>query len=454
MNTHRVKRERPTSDQQPPREQRNARPAPRTKRDARQERTAAREHTRDQRALNDKRALSGMQPPTSKAGDEAISEVLFEALMAAAEDEADTHTHGFHSYPARMHPSIAAVLLDRLARPSSSKGGDGARIVDPFCGSGTVLVEARVRGLPSWGIDLNPVALRVAEVKTEVRPLEERRRFAEALAHVVERSKERVRAKVDARAPLTKEQAARYEGHVLKELAGLHKEIGAIENEQDRRALFVVMSAILVKVSTQRSDTTSNQAKESTRRMGRFIPTEIFEKKGFELIERWATFADAAHANGPAPKLSLDDARHMHSVLTKPADLVITSPPYAGTYDYAEHHALRAPWLGVSLDRIAEDELGSRRTLIAAGALDRWDEQVKDVLRSLARALADDGLAVFVVGDGDIGGTRVRADEQLRRLLESKEAPLEVLATASAPRLDWRGGADRQEHLVALAPRR
>jgi 16S rRNA G966 N2-methylase RsmD len=446
VNTQRVNRDRP------PKSPRNERPAPRTKRDARVERMAAREHTRDQRALKDKRALSGMQPPTSKSGDEAVAEVLFEALMAASEDDADTHTHGFHSYPARLHPSIAAVLLDRLARPSSSKGGDGARVVDPFCGSGTVLVEARLRGLPAWGIDLNPVALRVAEVKCDVRTPEERMRFAQALAHVVEQSKERVRAKVDARAPLTKEQAARFEGHVLKELAGLHKEIGAIESEADRRALFVVMSSILVKVSTQRSETAQDQGKG--RRMGRFIPTEMFEAKGQELIERWASLADAAHAHGPTPKLTLDDARNMHDVLTKPADLIITSPPYAGTYDYAEHHALRAPWLGVSLERIAQDELGSRRTLTAAGAVQRWDEQVKDVLRSIARVLADDGLAILIVGDGEIGGTRVRADEQLRRLLEPEQAPLEVLGTASAPRLDWRGGADRQEHLVALAPRR
>lgn len=401
---------------------------------------------------DEKRALSGIQPPTSKSGDEALSEVLFEALVAAAEDDPDTHTHGFHSYPARMHPSIASVLLDRLARPASSKGGDGSRVVDPFCGSGTVLVEARLRGLPSWGVDLNPVALRVAEVKTQVRTREELQRFAHAAAHVVEQSKERVRAKIDARAPLTKEQAARFEGHVLKELAGLHKEIGAVENEADRRALFVVMSAILVKVSKQRSDTRADQDKGG-RRMGRFIPTEIFEQKAQELVERWSSLAESAHPNGPAPMLTLDDARNLPRVLTKPADLIITSPPYAGTYDYAEHHALRAPWLGVSLDRIVKDELGSRRTLTAAGAVERWDEQVRDMLRALAGALdKDEGLAVLVVGDGEIGNKRIKADEQVARLLDDARAPLRIVATASAPRLDWRGGADRQEHLVALVP--
>lgn len=392
-----------------------------------------------------RRSLSALQPPTQQSGDQAVAEVLFEALVLASEDDADTLTHGFHSYPARLHPSIASLLIDRFADPSS-------RIVDPFCGSGTVLIEARRRGLPSWGVDLNPVALRVAEVKAEVRTPASLALFAGALEEVVERSKERVRDKAESRAPLTKEQADRFEHHVLRELGGLWKEIGGVNDEADRRAMFVVLSAILVKVSKQRADTDVRDRGAAPtaqgRRMGRFIPTEIFHKKGKELIERWESLAFAAK-DGPAPRLSLDDARSLPRILTKPATLIVTSPPYAGTYDYAEHHALRAPWLGVTLEGIQRGEIGARRSLVAAGAAARWDEQVLEVLRALGGALDAKGLAVLIVGDGQLGGTRVPAEEQLARLAPA--AKLRVIATASAPRLDWRGGADRREHLVALA---
>lgn len=383
-----------------------------------------------------------MKPPTRQSGDPAVAEVLFEALILASEDDPDTLTHGFHSYPARLHPSIASLLIDRFADPSS-------RIVDPFCGSGTVLVEARRRGLPAWGVDLNPVALRVAEVKADVRTPESIARFAATLEEVVERSKERVREKAESRAPLTKEQADRFEHHVLRELGGLWKEIGGAHDESDRRALFVVLSAILVKVSKQRADTDArDRGSQQGRRMGRFIPTEIFHKKGKELIERWEALAFASK-DGPAPRLTLDDARSLPRILSKPATLIVSSPPYAGTYDYAEHHALRAPWLGVTLDAIQHGEIGARRSLVAAGAAARWDEQVLEVLRALANALDPHGLAVLVVGDGQLGNTRVPAAEQLARLAPA--AKLRVIATASAPRLDWRGGADREEHLVALA---
>ena len=57
---------------------------------------------------------------------------------------ADTNylTHGLHPYPARMIPQIAARLLERYASP-------GDWVLDPFCGSGTVLVEARLHKINS-----------------------------------------------------------------------------------------------------------------------------------------------------------------------------------------------------------------------------------------------------------------------------------------------------------------
>ena len=70
-----------------------------------------------------------------------------------------TLTHGFHNYPAMMIPQVAGRLLDIF-----SKKGD--QVLDPFCGSGTVLVESKLRGLNSFGIDINPLAILLAKVKT------------------------------------------------------------------------------------------------------------------------------------------------------------------------------------------------------------------------------------------------------------------------------------------------
>src|SRR5580704_13919107 len=64
----------------------------------------------------------------------------------------DHLTHWIHSYPAKMFHRIPQVILSRLPLKPT------LRILDPFCGSGTVLLEAISRGHSAIGIDVNPLA--------------------------------------------------------------------------------------------------------------------------------------------------------------------------------------------------------------------------------------------------------------------------------------------------------
>src|SRR5688572_19924380 len=71
---------------------------------------------------------------------------------------------GIHPYPAKFIPSIPQTLLSML--PVAR----GTAVFDPFCGSGTTMVEAQRLGLPSVGVDLNPIACLISRVKTAPRP--------------------------------------------------------------------------------------------------------------------------------------------------------------------------------------------------------------------------------------------------------------------------------------------
>lgn len=403
--------------------------------------------------MGDKRqALSSVGGPVEAHGDPAFRFVLAEAMAAQDPDadgqllvDRDALTHGFHAYPARMHPAIARVVLQELSL------GPGSEVLDLFCGSGTVAVEAMVAGWKSLGSDLDPLALRVARVKTERRSAKERDRFMHRCAAVAEASERRVRDRVDVRAKLSAEERAWYDVHVLKELAGLLEEIGKVEHEGDRRALEMVFSAIVVKFSRQRAETAARTAGKHIRKG---LPTEFFLRKGEELAGCWAELEAALPRPSHAPRFLLSDARTLPRTLAGEyrCDVVLSSPPYGGTYDYVHHHARRHAWLGLNAKQLREKEIGARRQLSAKhdGVRDRWDAQMLAVLETIARLLSPEGVAVFLVGDAELGRSREPADAQLARLVG--DAELEIVAVASQPRPDWRGGPPRREHLVAMRP--
>lgn len=71
-------------------------------------------------------------------------------------------THGLHKYPARMHPEIAKKIIQDYAQDSKTL------VIEPYLGSGGVLIEALLNGNNSIGFDINPLALLISKVKTTI----------------------------------------------------------------------------------------------------------------------------------------------------------------------------------------------------------------------------------------------------------------------------------------------
>lgn len=72
------------------------------------------------------------------------------------------HIHNIINYPATMVPKMQAEIMDIIMNESN----DLESILDPFMGSGTVLVEGMLRGLDVYGVDINPLAYLITKVKT------------------------------------------------------------------------------------------------------------------------------------------------------------------------------------------------------------------------------------------------------------------------------------------------
>lgn len=374
-------------------------------------------------------------------GEPPIADALAGAWRAARHEGDATFTHGFHTWPARMHPAMARELV-RL----TTRGEQGRTVLDPFMGGGTVLLEARLLGHRAIGVDLNPLAARVAMVRADPPPAEIRAQLLARAREVALRSEERVRAREPVVARLPKPMLPLYVPHVLKELAGLLEEIRALP-PRSRDVLEIVFSTLVVKLSKKKADTSDDLVEK---RLRKGLATEMFLRKTEELVMRWQELAAALPAGVPPPRVLTGDARTLPGLVRGPVDAIVTSPPYGGTYDYHGQHALRLAWLGLPDRAFFRGEIGARGT----GSPAQWSAELRDVLRAMRAVVQDDARIALVIGDGEIRGEPLPALPQLEAI--APDAGLVLVASASVPRPDFRarGQRVREEHVVALAPAR
>lgn len=392
--------------------------------------------------------MPGVPAKIETGGIAALAPRLAEALRAAVDDQliVESLTHPFHSYPARMHPATARELVALVAETMTPR----QTLLDPFCGSGTTLVEARAAGLRAIGVDVNPLAVLVARAKTWTAPPRTRQHLlttAQKLSgEVLEAGRQARRSAADA-APLrgpvgfdpnarNRRLAAWFAPHVRRELEELARSIDAHaqRDAEAARVLTAALSAILYKVSSRTSDTDATWVQ---RNVARGACARWFLQRVELLL---AGLDDLGRGAGSPPEVLEADMRSLGELL--PAGSVggvVTSPPYAGTYDYADSQRLRFDFLGLRHRHLDEQELGSRRRLHGHDAGPRWREQLGAAIDALVPLLAPGARVALVLGDS-VGGDRAFfALDDVRAVLTSE---LALMAWASQPR-PMLGAAER-----------
>jgi hypothetical protein len=137
----------------------------------------------------------------------------------------------------------------------------------------------------------------------------------------------------------------------------------------------------------------------------------------------------------------------------------VSSPPYAGTYDYAAQHDVRFTWLELPKRAFRESQLGARTAGQGLGAdPEAWRAGQRRWIGEVARALAPGGHAMLVVGDGVVGRSAEDAPDAVASVADP--LGLEPIARASQARpvIDKRlqeifAARPRREHLLLLRKR-
>jgi hypothetical protein len=424
-------------------------------------------HAVPRRPQPQRRSLSMPRSPGKifRDGLTSTATVLVEALTIPQTDDdtAETLTHPFHTYPARLHPATAKILVELVGEGATAKQA----VVDPFCGSGTVLVEARVAGLRTVGIDLNPLAVLVARAKTWTVPPRRRtqlKKTAHEIFGLVLAAGKAARRSGAEPAPMrrpagfdpnarNRRLARWFAPHVRRELETIATHIEARRAEDGELAdvLLASLSAILYKVSSRSSDTDGTWVE---RNVARGNAARLFLQR-VELLAAGLDDLSKQHA-APAEVFELDTRRMGEVIPDGTAAGIVTSPPYAGTYDYAEHQRLRFDFLGLRHRDLDAGELGSRRAFDAdpAEAYREWKSSLAESIDAISRALAPGRAAALVVGDSVVQGRALYAVDDLREALTS-DLVIEAWASQERPMM---GTAERRafgprpkaEHIVLL----
>ena len=237
-------------------------------------------------------------------------------------------THGYHRYPAKFLPNVVKKLIEVYA-------ADDDVVADIFAGCGTTLVEAKVHGKHSIGIDINPVAKLITEVKTHA--LNPNRLLLEynKLVGKFDNFDENIFLEVEVHERLDYWFREKEKNKIIF----LYKEILKIGDVNFKKFFLVCLSNILKNCSMWLQSSTKPQLDKSKEPDD---PFDVFQKHCKKMIKQNKSYYNELIENNfldISCEIRLEDARNTE-IEDSSVGIIITSPPYVTSYEYADIHQL------------------------------------------------------------------------------------------------------------------
>ncbi len=347
---------------------------------------------------------------------------LKENLYWRSGRSAELRLHRIHAYPAKF----PAFIPTKALQFAQSEGIKVRRAGDIFCGCGTVAYEARREGIDFWGCDINPVATLIARTKSGTFAEE---RLDEYFAGIQAKVR-RASAKLDLPATAISRLNYWYSDEQFRALAKLLNAINYAVPAQSRYCSFFHCAF-------------SNILKATSRWLTKSIKPQVDPVK--KPVDPWATFITQFEMMKSAFRQSSATSKSDVCILTEDflklsnapgdIDILITSPPYVTSYEYADLHQLSSLWLGYASDYrdLRNGSIGSaqhdldfnreikRLNTVGSQIVFGLFDQDKAIARAAANYFLDmqavaarchglirkNGLALFVIGNTEYKGVRI-----------------------------------------------
>lgn len=355
-------------------------------------------------------------------------------------------THGYHRYPAKFLPNLVKKIIEDYTQKDDL-------VADFFAGCGTTLVEAKVHGRKSIGVDINPVAELITKAKINpIDPKKLERRF-KFILNTFDDFNAREYSKIDVHDRIdywfSKKNKAK--------IAFLYEKILTTRDKPLKEFFLVSLSHILKNCSMWLQSSTKPQIDPDKEPTDPFVSFKAHTKM---MIKRNSEFFNQLSKDDflkTECEIRLEDARRT-SIRSNSVGAIITSPPYVTSYEYADIHQLTAYWyeyitdlqgfrknfIGTfySLNQETESDSILAQEIIAkllkkdkrtAKEVANYFKDMQAVAEEMHRVLRKDGHACLVIGNTTFKNVKVKSAEVFAEILEALGFELVEIIKRSIP---------------------
>ncbi|WP_052729841.1 DNA methyltransferase [Photobacterium halotolerans] len=372
----------------------------------------------------------------------------------------DSYTHYIHSYPAKLIKHIPIFFLNSKILVPESK----SLVLDPFCGSGTVLLESLLAGHSAIGCDANPLARLIAKVKTTKLEAEELHKTKASIILKAKRFRKIV--------PLNVVNVEHwFSESTIKQLSKLYRAINEICTGKELDFFLVTFSSIVKKVSYADpnlsvpvkikpekyvNDVIKDRLENKIKELNNVDVIGLFSSQSDKNINR-VSLLDSVTSNDVTAEVVSGDARKITKNIdcnselldSNSVDFIVTSPPYAGAQKYIRSSSLSLGWLGLCEEKSLRDyeklnigrehyskseyvepirfnlsdidvffEEVEKENPLRAHINSNYLKEMESAVSEMYRVLKNDKYCVIVIGNNEVCGRKFETQKYIRLLAE------------------------------------
>lgn len=274
--------------------------------------------------------------------DNIPNEIEYDTILDINTNNVTNYTHGFHKYPGKFIPNLPKWAIKKYLDKDNNK-----LIIDPFCGSGTTLVEGLLLGHNVIGVDIDPLSTLISKVKTTPIDKNKLEEVCNWLIENLEDVEPNFIPECETISHWFTEDAIEKLSRIRTLIDIINDKFGYSKTIEDiKDFLIICMSSIIRRVSnadnqSQKTYVSGTKPKE---------PEEVYKLFNSQLKmykERINLLGDSINKELRSRVICGQNNYKLDEKIDfLKADLVVTSPPYIKSVDYVYNQMAELFWVG------------------------------------------------------------------------------------------------------------